>query len=67
MYVRWRLYSRRLQMMILEKNLARASMDKMTVEGMTKVEIGSEKKVDPWRRWRCYFPTVLLDEQSKLR
>jgi hypothetical protein len=54
-------------MMILEKNLARASMDKMTVEGMTKVEIGSEKKVDPWRRWRCYFPTVLLDEQSKLR
>jgi hypothetical protein len=45
----------RLRVTILDKNLARASMYKMAVGEMTKVEIGSEKEVDPWRRWRCYF------------
>lgn len=46
---------RRLQEMILDKDLGRASMYKIAVGEMTKVEIGSEKEVDPWRRWRCYF------------
>lgn len=42
--------------MILEKNRDRTSMDKTPVGEMTKVEIDeSEREVDPWRRWRCYF------------